>query len=70
MQNNHPCTKGCAGEDTWGDVAKGCLHLRAKEPDCKIAGGEAIPFYTGRSGCSADTGPGVRGHQHEDPDIL
>ena len=62
--NNHSCTKGCEGEDIWGDVAKGCLHLRAKEPDCKISGGETIPFYTGRSDCSADTGPGVRCRLH------
>merc|ERR1711971_234588 len=63
--------KGCEGEDIWGDVAKGCLHLRAKEPDCKISGGETIPFYTGRSDCSADTGPGAweteRSESHPNP---
>ena len=41
-------------------MARGCLHLRATEPDCRIEGGAAIPFYTGRSDCSGDTGPGVR----------
>ena len=35
-------SQGCDGEDSWGDVERGCLHLRASEPDCKIEGREGI----------------------------
>ena len=36
--------------------ARGCLHLRGTEPDCKIAGKENIKFLTGRSDCAAEAG--------------
>ena len=47
---------GCDGADTVGDVAKGCLHLRSTDPQCKIELPEPIKFYTGRSDCAPEEG--------------
>ena len=37
-------------------IAPYLYHLRATEPDCKIAGKENIRFLTGRSDCAAEAG--------------
>merc|ERR1719282_1827363 len=47
---------GCDGGDTFGDLTKGCKHLRAKEADCKIEGQESLKFLTGRSDCASEAG--------------
>ena len=47
---------GCDGSDTVGDVAKGCLHLRSTDPQCKIELPAPIKFYTGRSDCAPEEG--------------
>merc|ERR1719282_1891376 len=47
---------GCDGSDTFGDLTKGCKHLRAKEADCKIEGKESLKFLTGRSDCASEAG--------------
>jgi len=51
--------RGCEGADDLGDVGKGCLHLRATDPDCKVVMPDEIKFFTGRSDC--DDEPGLKG---------
>ena len=62
---------GCDGADTVGDLvssvraglfdgiylqARGCLHLRGTDPQCKIELPAPIKFYTGRSDCAPEAG--------------